>query len=99
MPVIDNQNSIPDVVHVELHYHPTEWTNGIAEDIYKFRVTGKTWGTSRWVVHAVYANRPAPTLGRNNLTTLRALLTAELSHRLNREISDWENSLLAWEDK
>lgn len=99
MPLLDNKSTVPDVVHVELHYHQTEWTNGEAPDVYKFRVTGKAWGTGRWVVHAVYANRPAPALGRKDLmSTLRALLTSELSQRLNREISVWENGLLAWED-
>jgi hypothetical protein len=96
--VIDNQNSVPDVMYVELHYHPQEWTNGETPAVYKFRVTGKTWGTSRWVVHAVYADRPAPASGRHNMGALRALLTQELSHRLGRDISDWENGLLAWED-
>jgi len=96
--VADNVSAIPDVVYVKLHFHPTAWTTGEATNVYKFRVTGKSWGATRWVVHAVWADKPAPTDIRLRTTgMLKALLSTCLADQLGRVIPQWENDLLGWE--
>jgi hypothetical protein len=94
----DNSRHYPDVVRIELHHHPREWSNGSPAEVYKFRVIGKAWG-GRWMVHAVYANRPAP-LGMRlrAMGILKALINSALSEQLGKEVPSWENSLLSWED-
>jgi len=96
----ENRRYLPDVVTVMLHHHPKEWSDGSPSVIYKFRVTGKPWGP-RWIVHAVWANRPAPPEFRlRNLSVLKPLISSALSEHFDgKEISQWENSLLAWEDE
>ena len=58
--VTTNQRIYPDIFWVELHYHPDIWANGGPPDTYLFQVIGGPWGVSRWTVHAIWANRPAP---------------------------------------
>ena len=92
-------HSHPEVVHVELHRHPNEWSNGEVPESYRFRVIGIPWGPERWVVHAVYANQPAPsTFKTRNIGMLRGLINASLSEQLGRDVNAWDTSLLAWED-
>jgi hypothetical protein len=96
--MVDSTRVIPDVADVELYRHPLEWSNGEAPEVYKFRCIGRSWGT-RWIVHAVWADKPAPSTPRAfALATLRQLISNELAHQLRREIPPWDSDLLAWED-
>jgi hypothetical protein len=105
--MVDSNRSIssgpmPDVYYVELRHHPVEWSNGAAPEVYTFRCVGRTWGSTRWVVHAVWANKEKPTLTTSrafSMATLRQLISNELAHQLHREIPQWDNDLLAWEEK
>ena len=93
-------HSHPEVVHVELHHHPHEWSNGEEPESYRFRVIGLPWGPERWVVHVVFAEQPAPDKFRTrHMTMLRGLINKSLSAQLGRDITAWDNSLLSWEDK
>tara|TARA_Y100000310_G_scaffold55636_1_gene51019 strand:- start:592 stop:894 length:303 start_codon:yes stop_codon:yes gene_type:complete len=97
----ENRRSLsPDVVIIRLHHHPHEWNDDAPPTVYKFRVMGKPWG-QRWVVHSIYASRPAPPgLTRRNMTALKQVLSAALSeHFGGREILPWQSDLLAWEDE
>ena len=100
--MVEHVGAIPDVVYVELHHHPTEWSVGEAAEVYKFRCLGRAWGATRWVVHAVWANKVKPTLSTPRpfaMAILRQLISDELSQKLRREIPQWDNDLLAWEDR
>jgi hypothetical protein len=95
---VANRYPTPDVYHVELHHHPREWSNGELPTTYKFRVLGKAWGL-RWIVHSVYANKPAPPEFRSrHMPVLKALISHNLTELIGSEISQWDNGLLAWED-
>ena len=101
-PVVDYTRVVPDVIHVELHHHSVEWSNGEAPEIFKFKCIGRVWGSTRWVVHAVWADKPAPAPSASrafSLATLRQLISNELSQKLRREIPQWDNDLLAWEER
>ena len=94
----DDRRPLPDVYHIELHHRSSEWTNGTLPEVYKFRVTGKPWG-ARWVVHSVYVDRPAPAEWRlRNMAALKSMINLALSELIEKEIPQWENGLLAWED-
>ena len=90
----------PDVVTIRLQYHPHEWSDETPPMVYKFRVMGKSWG-QRWVVHAIYASRPAPLrLTKRNLVALKQILSAAISeHYGGTEVPPWQSDLLAWEDE
>ena len=96
----ENRRYLPDVHYVALHHGAGWWANGTLPDLYRFRVTGKPWG-ARWVVHSVYADRPAPAEWRlRNMAALKAMINLALSELLEgKEIPHWENSLLSWEDE
>jgi hypothetical protein len=95
----ENRRYLPDVVHIVLQHHPREWSNDSPPSVYKFRCIGRPWG-SRWVVHAIWANRPWPPEFRlRNMSILRGLINSSLAEQLGKEVSPWENSLLAWEDE
>ena len=93
-----SQRTYPDIYTVELCYHPDMWANGGPPDTYKFRVIGGTWGVSRWTVHAIWADKPAPDDVKASLPRLRQLITASLESQTRREVPLWESSCLAWED-
>jgi hypothetical protein len=97
---VDNErHNFPDVVHVELSHHFNEWsTPALPAQLYKFRCLGRPWGPTRWVVHAIWANRPEPDMRSCAMSVLRELISSALSEQLGREISDWSRSLLAWKD-
>lgn len=100
---MDVDSRLPDVMYVELHYHPHQWSDGPSQETYKFQVIGKSWG-ARWLVHAVWANKPEPpSMNPRALRILKSLISAALSEFSNhiirgREIPPWDNSLLAWKD-
>ena len=93
------RRNFPDVVHVELHHHPKSWSAcALPAQLYKFKCLGRPWGPTRWVVHAIWANRPEPDMRSCAMSALRELISSTLSEQLGREISDWSRSLLAWKD-
>jgi hypothetical protein len=100
---VDNRRSLPDrslpdVYYVDLHHRAAEWTNGTLPQVYRFRVTGKSRGT-RWIVHSIYANRPAPPEWKlRTMRVLKQTINHALSELLKKEIPHWESSLLSWED-
>ena len=96
---MESKLNLPDVYFVNLQLHPCLWTNGHGEppDTYRFKVIGKRLG-SKWQVHAVYADRPAPPqVNPRGTTKIRGLIRASLSEQTGMPVSAWNQDLLAWE--
>ena len=98
-----SRGSMPEIYHVDLHFHAHPWSNGKPAQVYRFECVGRPSGP-RWVVHAVWVSNAEPANPNHAprgrwYSYLRSLISDALAQQLNREISPWRNDLITWRDE
>ena len=87
----------PDVFMVEVHHHADKWSNGVAPDIYRFRVIGNSSGATRWTPHLIEADRSQPPTP--DIAGLARFLIEALAKDTGREIASLRTSLISWKEE